>query len=66
MIPIQLVEIEITDALKTSHENNIYAYDAYILECAKKLHYPLMTLDEQLITKANQMKIKIIELKKEK
>jgi len=66
MIPIQLVDISISDAMKTSNEYNIHAYDAYILECAKKLHYPLMSLDEQLIVKANQMKIKVIELKKEK
>ncbi len=65
MIPIRLVEIGLADALKTANEYNIYAYDAYILECARKLHYPLMTLDDQLALKAIQMKIKVHEFKKE-
>ncbi len=27
---------------------NTYAYDAYFLECARKLRSPLLTLDQQM------------------
>jgi hypothetical protein len=29
------------------HLHNIYAYDAYVLECAERFHVPLITLDSQ-------------------
>ena len=44
-IPVDLRPAEIKSALKLAIEHNIYAYDAYALECAANLRSPLFTLD---------------------
>lgn len=62
MIPLRLVDIDIYKALEISHQFNIYAYDAYFLECARKYNYPLLTLDHGLSELAKEMKLKIIEV----
>ena len=40
-----LVVTHIKSALKIATKFNIYAYDAYFLECADNLRIPLLTLD---------------------
>ena len=62
MIPLRLVDIEIYKALEVSHKYNIYAYDAYFLECAKNYNYPLLTLDNGLLESAKKMNINAIEV----
>jgi len=44
-MPVDLRRIEIEAALKIATQYNIYAYDAYFLECTIKLHNPLLRLD---------------------
>lgn len=61
-IPIQFYEVDIFNALEIANQLNIYAYDAYFIECSKKLNLPLLALDNQLIQKANEFGIKIIEV----
>ena len=41
-IPVRLVSVEILKALKLALEFNIYAYDAYFLECARSLACPFL------------------------
>ena len=62
MIPLRLVDIEIYKAVEVSHKYNIYAYDAYFLECAKNYNYPLLTLDNGLLESARKMNINAIEV----
>jgi predicted nucleic acid-binding protein len=38
-IPIELLSIDIAEALKIAWKYNIYAYDAYYLEAAKRLAF---------------------------
>ena len=45
-IPVELKRIDIKLALNIATRFNIYAYDAYFLECADSLKYPLITLDQ--------------------
>ncbi|MBW2368147.1 MAG: type II toxin-antitoxin system VapC family toxin [Deltaproteobacteria bacterium] len=47
-IPVDLRRIDIKSALKIATQFNIYAYDAYFLECAISLRSPLLTLDRVL------------------
>jgi predicted nucleic acid-binding protein len=61
-IPIQLIDIDIEDALKISDKNNIYAYDAYLLSCSIKFKLPLLTLDSHLQEIALKNKVKILEV----
>jgi predicted nucleic acid-binding protein len=47
-IPVRLVNVDIQSALKLAIEFNIYAYDAYFLQCAKSMSCPLLTLDKKM------------------
>jgi predicted nucleic acid-binding protein len=61
-IPIRHIETDLTSALKLSKTANIYAYDAYILDCAIKYNSHLLTLDKKLQSAARKMKIAILEV----
>ena len=56
-IPVRLVTVDILKALKLALEFNIYAYDAYFLQCAKSLSCPLFTLDKRMKQVANSLSI---------
>ncbi|MCX7044775.1 MAG: type II toxin-antitoxin system VapC family toxin [Candidatus Sumerlaeota bacterium] len=44
-IAVELLKVDVRSALNIAAAHNIYAYDAYYLECALRLHLPLLTLD---------------------
>lgn len=44
-IPIKFTNVDLTESLEISSQLGIYAYDAYLLWCAVKHNYPLLTLD---------------------
>ncbi|MGD7036669.1 type II toxin-antitoxin system VapC family toxin [Methylotuvimicrobium buryatense] len=46
-IPVRLIKVDIYEALQLAIDFNIYAYDAYFLQCARLLSCPLMTLDKK-------------------
>ncbi|QTA84450.1 type II toxin-antitoxin system VapC family toxin [Desulfonema magnum] len=50
--------------MKIAVQFNIYAYDAYFLECAAALKLPLLTLDRQMAVLAQKMKIETLEINK--
>ena len=60
-IPVDLRHINIKAALKIATQFNIYAYDAYFLECADSLRSPLLTLDRGMKRVAKKMGITILE-----
>lgn len=60
-IPVELRRIEIKSALEIAAKFNIYAYDAYFLECANKLRSPLITLDQGMKRIAQELDILILE-----
>lgn len=60
-IPVDLRCIDIKSALKIAMKYNIYAYDAYFLECADSLRCPLITLDLGMKRIAREMGITILE-----
>jgi len=49
LIPIKLEEIDLEKALQIAWQNNIYAYDAFYLEVAKRLQLPLITFDAGMV-----------------
>jgi predicted nucleic acid-binding protein len=61
-LPIRLVKVDITKALKLSCKYNIYAYDAYYLETAYRLKLTLLTLDRPMKNNGKGMKIDILEV----
>ena len=61
-IPIAFVEISLEDSLQLAYSQHIYAYDAYMLQCARQYHATLLTLDERLFEAAKMLNISIIEV----
>ena len=62
MIPIQYVDIDFKQVLKLSYDNNMYAYDAYFLDCCLRHNGHLLSLDQKLLKIADKIKIKILEV----
>lgn len=60
-IPVDLRHTDIKSALRIAIKFNIYAYDAYFLECAGNLRSPLLTLDLGMQRIAQEMGITILE-----
>jgi len=60
-IPVDLRHTDIKSALNIAIKFNIYAYDAYFLECADKLRSPLLTLDLGMQRVAREIGITILE-----
>lgn len=61
-IPIKFIDPDLPKALEIADKLNIYAYDAYFLDCAKRLNLPIFTLDKGMITSAKKLKINFIEV----
>ena len=60
-IPLRLLDIDIENALIIACKYEIYAYDAYYLEIAKRLKLTLLTLDQSMKNIALNLNIRILE-----
>jgi len=60
-IAVRLVLVKIPDALKIAIRFNIYAYDAYYLQCCFETQLPLISLDERMCSIARRLGIKVVE-----
>lgn len=60
-IPVDLRHTDIESALCIAIQYNIYAYDAYFLECAEQLRSPLLTLDNGMKKVARDIGITLLE-----
>lgn len=56
-IPIRYIQPDFINALKIAYQVNMYAYDAYFLDCAKRLNAPLLTLDGKLMMVARDLNV---------
>jgi len=61
LIPLRIIKIDVAEALKIACKYNIYAYDAYYLEIARRLKLPLITFDESMKIVGLDLKINIFE-----
>ena len=61
-IPLRYIEPDFINSLKISKKTNMYAYDAYFLDCAMRYNAPLLTLDKKLEVMANKLKIQTLEV----
>ena len=62
MIPIRFIEVQLERTLVISEKFNIYAYDAYLLQCTEQTNSTLMTLDKNLLSVAQQMGLSTLEI----
>ena len=61
-IPIRYIRTDFLNAITISKQTGMYAYDAYFLDCAIRLKTPLLTLDRKLISAAQELSIKVLEV----
>ncbi|MDL1987166.1 MAG: type II toxin-antitoxin system VapC family toxin [Deltaproteobacteria bacterium] len=61
-IPFRYIKPDFVKALKLSKKANMYAYDAYFLDCAIRHKAPLLTLDRKLKTAAQNLNVEIMEV----
>jgi len=61
-VPLRYTKTDFANALKLSKQANMYAYDAYFLDCAIRHKAPLLTLDRRLRTAAQNLKIETMEV----
>jgi predicted nucleic acid-binding protein len=61
-ISIRYAKPDFAHALKLAHQINMYAYDAYFLDCAIRHKAPLLTLDRKLKTAAETLNVETWEV----
>ena len=61
-IAIEIVEIDLKEAIRLAGKHKIYAYDAFIIQCAKEYDLPLISLDKNLIVTAKREGVNVIEV----
>ena len=62
-IPLNLVHIDLEQALELANRHKIYAYDAYVIACAVNQSCGLLTLDKGLSYAAKAAGIDAVEVK---
>jgi predicted nucleic acid-binding protein len=61
-IPIDLLDVDLTQALKIVDKHKVYAYDAYMIACALNQDCPLLTLDGGLVYAAKAAGVEVWEV----
>lgn len=61
-IPIRFVDVDLGASLEIAVELSIYAYDAYLIACARQHHAPLLTLDRGLARAAKRIGVQVLEV----
>ena len=61
-IPLRYIKPDFVNALKISKQTNMYAYDAYFLDCAIKHKAPLLTLNRKLKKAAQNFNVETMEV----
>ena len=61
-VPIRYLAVDLENAVSIAHANNMYAYDAYFLDCAARHAAPLLTLDRPLKRAAGKIGVHVLEV----
>ncbi len=61
-IPIRYINPDFVHAMTISKQTNMYAYDAYFIDCSLRQKAPLLTLDHKLKLAAQSLNAKILEV----
>ncbi len=61
-IPIRFSDVELEDAVELSAELDLYAYDAYVILCARRHQCKLLTLDTGLAEAAAKAGVSVLEI----
>ena len=61
-IPVRFVGVQLSDALAVADELAIYAYDAYVLVCARSQRCSMLSLDRSLVEAARRLGLDVLEV----
>lgn len=61
-IPVQFEDMDLKSVMQVVQRHRIYAYDGYMISCAKNFKIPLLTLDHGMALVAEKEKIKVLEV----
>ena len=61
-IPIRFVDVDLAGALELVNRFGLYAYDAYLMACARRQRAPLLTLDARLRRAATEAGVALMEV----
>lgn len=61
-IPLRYIKPDFVHVLNLSKQINMYAYDAYFLDCAIRHRAPLLTLDRKLKAAAQSLNVETMEV----
>lgn len=61
-IPLRYIKPDFVYSVTISKQTNIFAYDAYFIDCAIRQKAPLLTLDSNLIMAAQSLNIQTMEV----
>ena len=61
-IPLRYVQTDLANSLAIANSTNMYAYDAYFLDCASRHAAPLLTLDGPLRRAAQKLDVDLLEV----
>lgn len=61
-IPIRYVDVDLATALELTDRFGLYAYDAYLMTCARRQRAPLLTLDARLGRAAKEAGVQVMEV----
>jgi len=61
-IPIRYRDIDLDSAMQIASDHGLYAYDAYVVACAREQGCALITLDGSLARAAKQARVSVVEV----
>ena len=61
-IPIRFVEVSLHESIRISAERKIYAYDAFLIACARDQRCRLISLDRALLQASVDSGIQVVEV----
>ena len=61
-IPIRFIDVGLAEAIELAGEQNMYAYDAYLVVCARQQRCKLISLDKALLRIAESIGVDILEV----
>lgn len=61
-IAIRLADVDVEASITLAYEQSIYAYDAYVLECARRYRTPLLSLDGPQCEVARKLGIQTLDV----
>lgn len=61
-IPLRYIKPDFANTVTIAEQADIYAYDAYFIDCAIRQKSPLLTLDKKLKIAAHNLNVAIMEV----